>query len=140
MKRLTLTLIAFVLLAAPAFAQAPPNTCGSVPACGANKKSPVTFDICWDQKDDTGAAADPITSIQLFDGGLTMGAAIGNPTPSAPNAAGQVTFRVTVPVSKGARTITATLTSAGGTSDPADVCTFSVTGGKPSKPISLRTQ
>ena len=140
MKTLSLTLVVSALLVSSAFAQAPPNTCGTVPACGANKKSPVTFDICSDQKDETGQPGDAITSIQLFNNGAALGAAIANPTPSVANAAGQVTFRVTVPVVKGAVNITATLTSAGGTSDPSDVCTFSVTAGKPSKPLALRTQ
>jgi hypothetical protein len=136
MKR-ALLILSFVLLAAPAFAQHP---CDTLAPATVSRKSPVTAGVCWDQKDVDGVAA-TATSIKVFIGG-TLAKTVTNPTPTgAANAAGLFYFQVTgLAVSKGTPSLTFTVVTVDGESDPSTAFTFSVTGGKPSKPVGARVE
>jgi archaellum component FlaG (FlaF/FlaG flagellin family) len=136
MKRPLLT---FVLLAgaAPAFAQHP---CDTLSPATVSRKSPVTTGVCWNEKDEDGVAA-TATSIKVFIDG-TLAKTVSSPAPTgAANAAGLFYFQVTgLAVSKGTRSLTFTVVTVDGESDPSTAFTFSVVGGKPSKPVAARVE
>lgn len=130
-------LLTLALLALPsvAFAQHP---CDTTTPASVSTRSGFTAGACWDGKDVDGVAA-TATALKVFIDG-TLVKTVANPVPSgAANAAGLSYFSTTgVAASKGARSLTVVIATADGDSDPTTAYTFSVTGGKPSRPLAAR--
>jgi hypothetical protein len=133
-------LFVICLLALPSVVQAQHPCDVTSPASVQTKSPPTAFGACWDGKDVDGNAATP-TALKVFIDG-TVVKTVNNPTPSgAPNAAGLSYYSTSgVAVSKGARVLTVVIATADGDSDPSTAYTFSVVGGKPSKPVGARVE
>lgn len=129
----------FVLLLLPALASAQ-HPCDVNPTANVNTKSPVPGGVCWNQKDEEGVAA-TATALKVFVSG-SLKTTIPNPVPvGAANGAGLFYYRTPdLTFTKGANAISYTFVTADGESDASAAYTFSVVGGKPSKPVGARVE
>lgn len=141
LRLVLLCVLALCVLPTEAAAQAHP--CDTVTPPPVVTKTGFTVGICHNGKDDD-VPAQPVvlTAMKVFiDGVLVKTVTLPTPTGAA-NAAGLSYYTTSgVVASKGpARSLTVTFVSADGESDLSTAYTFSVVGGKPSKPVGARVE
>jgi hypothetical protein len=138
--RIRALVVLLAVLALPALLEAQTHPCDTAPA-SVSTKSPFTVGICFDGKDIDGNPTTP-TALKVFVDGVLVKTQ-PSPVPSGPaNAAGLSYYTTTgVAAPKGtSRSLTVTIVTADGESDPSVAYTFSVVGAKPSKPVRARVE